>query len=225
MSKFPKLLALLIIMFAFIVGASSVNAQSATPSPEKKLKPFRATESRQKPAELLTRDSKKASAAARRIQKLSEARLRICEARSKNISMRFNKLISMGNKSHEAQEMRIEKVDNYYNERLVPEGFSLDNYDDLKSDIDTKKANVKALLEKLQTNGQSFTCDSEDPKGQADTFRDDMKALISANKDYKTSVRTFVVAVRDLAKEARKEKVSPTPEVEVEVIEDTEVAL
>jgi len=222
MKKFSKVLSLTLLL-AFAIGVPSIYAQTPSPSSEKKLQPFRSIDSREKPGELMVRDSKKASAGARKVQKLSEVRLRLCNARAKNISMRFNKLVSMGNKSHDVSHARIEKVDNFYNDKLVSEGFSLDNYETLKTDMDTKEANVHSILDKIEANGQSFSCDSEDPKGQADTFRDDMKTLISANKDYRVSVRKFVVAVRDLAKEARAEKMSPTPEVSEEIIEDTEV--
>ncbi|MEK9175953.1 MAG: hypothetical protein AAB520_00760, partial [Patescibacteria group bacterium] len=55
-----------------------------------------------------------------------------------------------------------------------------------------------------------FDCSSDDPKGQVDAFHEDMKALIEANKAYKESIHAFVKAVRDLAKTARLEKLSPS---------------
>ncbi len=66
-------------------------------------------------------------------------------------------------------------------------------------------------MAKAQADGANFSCDSDDPKGSADTFRQDMQALMLANKAYKISVRTFVVAVRDLAVKAKTAKLSPSP--------------
>jgi hypothetical protein len=99
---------------------------------------------------------------------------------------------------------------------LVAKGYTLENYDALKTDIATKQSAVKTALEQVRASGKDFSCDSEDPKAQTDTVRQNMQALINANKAYKASVKTFVAAVRDLAKEAKSATLSPSPEVSPE---------
>jgi hypothetical protein len=151
--------------------------------------------------------------------KLSEARLRTCEEREAKIGDRFKNLLAIGEKTHTGMDKIVERVDTFYNNILVPAGYTLANYEVLKSDMATKKAAVQSALAEAQTSGQSFSCESDDPKGQADAFRQDVQALMTANKAYKTSVRTFVAAVRDLAKEAKADKLSPSPAVSPVVTE------
>lgn len=154
-----------------------------------------------------------ATTAAMKKSKLSEARLKICNQRAANVSMRFKNLLSLGMKSHENLDETVTRVDDFYNSKLISAGYTLPNYTVLKSDITTKQANVNTLLDKAKVDGQSFSCDSDDPKTQADTFRQDVQSLILANKAYRISVRTFVVSVRDLALKAKMAKLSPSPAV------------
>lgn len=154
-------------------------------------------------------------AAQKRKEKLSEARLKVCKARVQAIGNRLKAMYKRATVIHKGHEKIYAKVDEFYNNKLVPNGYTLSNYADLKAEIEANKANVQALLDAAKESGTGFSCDSEDPKGQVDAFQEDMKALIEANKTYKESIHTFVKAVRDLAKTARLEKVSPSPTVEV----------
>ena len=160
---------------------------------------------------MMAANDKASAAATRKANKLSEARLKICEAREKNIENRFRTLLTLGVNTHKGKEKIVERVDKFYTTVLVPAGYILPNYDVLKADIETKEAAVQTILDEAQASGESFSCDSEDPKAQADEFKSNIQALINANKAYKTSVRTFVVAVRDLAKKAKADKISPSP--------------
>jgi hypothetical protein len=134
---------------------------------------------------------------------LSEARLRVCESRQERIANRFKNLQSLGAGAHQTFYGFVERVDYYYLNTLVPQGYALENYDLLKADIASNEEAVKASLEAVRAVGQDFNCMSEDPKGQADAFRVNMQEVISANREYKASVRAFVAAVRDLAIESR----------------------
>jgi hypothetical protein len=146
-------------------------------------------------------------------EKLSDARKKMCEARADKIENRLKSMHSLAVTKHKGKEKRFERVDKFYNEKLVPNGHTLANYDELKAAIEASKANVVALHEAAKATGLEFSCDSEDPRGQVDAFREDMRELIEANKEYKESLKTFIMAVRDLAKTAKMEKVSGTPSV------------
>ena len=152
-------------------------------------------------------------AAMMRKNNLTEARLRICQSREERISNRFTNVLSLGARVQQNFEGFIARVDYFYVNTLSPQGYTLENYSELKADTATKQAAVNAALAEVRAGGQDFSCDSEDPKAQADTFRTNSQALITANKEYRTSVRTFVAAVRDLAKEMRTATLSVTPEV------------
>lgn len=170
----------------------------------------------------MAKDAKISKAMERKANKLSEARLKICEGREEKIGNRFKSLIALGEKTHAGKEKIVERVDGFYTNVLVPAGHTLPNYETLKADIEVKETAVKAALEAAQVNGQEFSCDSDDPKAQADEFKENVQTLIAANKAYKQSVRTFVVSVRDLAKQARStssgsttkaDKLTPSPAV------------
>lgn len=157
----------------------------------------------------------KASKAATRVQKLSENRLRICEARQEKIQNRFTNLMNLGTSSNKAFEMIVLRVSNYYDNNLVSQDTNPEAISALLADIDLKKADVDSSLEALRGVGSTFSCESDDPKGQAESFRAGMNDLIDAKKAYRQSIRAYVVAVRDLAKEVRAAQ-------EAEVSEPTE---
>lgn len=148
-------------------------------------------------------------------ERLSEARLKVCEAREKNIENRVEMMKKRAEVIHKGHEKIYQKVDEFYNIKLVPNGYILSNYADLKSEVAANKENVKTALETAKASREEFDCNSADPKAQVDAFKDDMKELIEANKAYKDSIHVFVKAVRDLAKTVTPVKVSPSPVEEV----------
>lgn len=144
-------------------------------------------------------------------ERLSEARLKICEARSNVIKGRLKSLNARAKIIHEGHEKIFLRVDKFYNEKLVTNGYKLSNYDTLKKNVEDNKAKVIALHSALKDTGEGFDCNSDDPKREVDAFKEDMKELILANKAYKDSIHVFVKAVRDLAKTAKLDKISGTP--------------
>lgn len=189
--------------------------ESVSPTPKEarpKLIKDRIQKAREKNKEIRDDLEERASKAAeRKEEKLSETRLRVCEGRSKAIGNRLKSMYKRASLIHKGHEKTYAKVDEFYNNRLVPNGYKLSNYEDLKAEIAANKANVQTLLEAATKTGTDFDCSSEDPKGQIDAFHDDMKALLEANKAYKESIHAFVKAVKDLAKTAKLEKLSVTP--------------
>ncbi len=166
---------------------------------------------KEKNQEILENLKERASEAAqKREEKLTETRLKICRARQNIITQRVRFLHEKAKLINKAHERAYNMANNFYTGQLVPRGYSLSNYSDLKAEVEANKANVLTLLDAAKANAGEFDCDSEDPKGQVDAFKEDMKALIEANQEYKSSIHDFVKAVRDLAKQARLEKLSPS---------------
>lgn len=155
------------------------------------------------------KQDKASQAAAKRQEKLSEARLKLCRARAISLKNKSNALLERAKKMNLRLEEIIKIVKNYYQNRLVPKGLTLSNYDSLLSDIDAKKTNVTTLINKAQTDVSGFSCDSDDPKTTLDNFHSEMKDIINALKEYKTSVRAFVSAVHDLSKQLEGPSLSP----------------
>jgi len=151
---------------------------------------------------------------------LTQARLKVCQTREARISNRFTNLKSLGAQVQQAYEGHMARIDYYYNNTLVPQGFVLQNYEALKAEIAANQVEVNATMEQVRNAGQSFSCNSEDPKGEVDAFRLNMSTMIAANKEYKLSVRAFAVAVRDLAKESKDVTLNEESEVTTETVVD-----
>ncbi len=220
MKKYIYIFSVIIVVLTLVVLVVPVFAQeesSVSPTP----KPIRSglfvkdriQAAHQKNLEIRENmKNRAASAAAKRKEKLSEARIRICKARQKGISQRAKFMLERGKKINKGHEKIYTRVDTFYNEKLVPAGYTLPNYADLTAEIEANKANVLDLIESAKATGSAeFNCDSDDPLGQIDAFKEDMKELIEANRAYKESIHNFAKAVRDLAKTARLDKLSPSP--------------
>ncbi|MBP9716791.1 MAG: hypothetical protein KBD51_02490 [Candidatus Levybacteria bacterium] len=228
MEKFFKnlLLVIAVILLAGVFYTSSSFAQVETEVSEavtptlKREKPINAKEriqnAREKNQELKEKkEARVTEMAIKKDERLSEARLKICEAREKNIGNRVSAMKKRSEVIFKGHEKIYQRVDEFYNNKLVPNGYILSNYADLKAEVAANKENVNLAMEAAKTSGEEFDCSATDPKGQVDAFQEDMKALIEANKAYKDSIHTFVKAVRDLAKTVTPIKVSPTITTEV----------
>ena len=195
----------LFILFFFLAFKISAWAEESSTSATPKA-PFFRSETRE------VRQEKASEAAARRAEKLSEARLKLCKARAKSLENRSKSLLLRANGMRERTEKIVELVSKFYEEKLVPQGKTLSNYDALLSDIATKKANVASFIDQAKNDVSGFSCEGDDPKTILDTFHADMKEVIAAIKEYHAAVKTFVSAVRDLAK--AQPSVSPSPGAE-----------
>lgn len=99
------------------------------------------------------------------------------------------------------------RVENHYTTKVVPSGKTVTNYDGLVADISAKKTTVQTALTTAQNDSNAFSCTGGDPKLQMTQFRKDMQAVKRALKEYRTSVRNLIVAVRALTGETNKDKV------------------
>lgn len=205
MLKFVKL-SIFLGLFLVFAGTALAQSNNANSNANRANQPASSVNSAQNVKD------RAATGAAMRKNNLSEARLRICEARQERINNRLSNLVTLGASSIDSFDIFVQRVDNYYLDKLAPSGYTIANYDELMGEIAGNKDEVIAALAEAKANGQQFSCNSEDPKGQTDSFRAAIQDLIQARRDYKSSVREFVAEVRDLAKEARSARLSVTPE-------------
>lgn len=181
--KYSTLLGLLIVLFTF---APSVLAITGSDRSEKR-------------AEI--REEVKI--------RLTDARLRSCQAKEESIKNRLSHLNQLATNMQEKFDAIAERVKEYYTTKVVPSGTTVANYDTLVSDIATKKTAVQTALTKAQDDVATFSCDGEDPKGRLTSFRTNMQAVKGALKDYRTSIKNLIVAIRSVTGETK--KASPTP--------------
>ena len=91
-----------------------------------------------------------------------------------------------------------QRVETYYTSKVVPSGKTVANYDNLVADVQSKKAAIKTALSEAQNGVENFACSADDPKAQLKQFRVNMQAVKSALKEYRTSIKNLIVAVRSV---------------------------
>ena len=144
--------------------------------------------------------------------RLTEAKLKACQAKEKAIKKRVEQLTKLVATMQEKFDAIAGRVEKYYTLKVVPNGKTVANYDSLVADIQTKKGGVQSALTTAQNNAGTFTCDGNDPKGQLIQFKDDMRTVKSALKDYRTSIKNLIVAVRSVTGTTeRNNPTSPKP--------------
>lgn len=135
--------------------------------------------------------------------RLTEAKLRSCEARTENISKRSTQLMSLVTNMIGKFDAIAVRVQNFYTTKVLPTGKSVSNYDALVADIALKKTAVTDLLTSSQTELTGFDCNSEDPKGAMSEFRTSMQGIKTALHGYRTSIKNLIVAVHSQAGEIK----------------------
>lgn len=130
--------------------------------------------------------------------KLDQIKLRVCQVKEKIITNRSSKMVNHSNKIVSVFDSIVTRISNYYESRLVPQGRTLANYDALILDIQAKKSAITPLLEAAKADVDNFSCEGDDPKGQLEQFKQDIRAIIPALKAYKISVRNLIVAVASI---------------------------
>ena len=144
--------------------------------------------------------------------RLTEAKLRACQTREDAIKKRADRLTQLATNIEGKFDKHAQRVEEYYTSKVVPSGKTVANYDSLVADIDAKKAAVAAALSAAQNDANNFNCTGDDPKGQLTQFRKDMQTVKKALKDYRTSIKNLIVAVRSVTGTTEREnKGSPKP--------------
>jgi hypothetical protein len=140
-----------------------------------------------------------ASKAAQIRARLSAVKLKVCETHKDNIERRSVNLVARAERHADVFDSITNRVDRFYTEKLVPEGKTLASYDALKADIAAQKEDVAAAIASAQEAIEAFDCSGENPKGQLGLYREEMKLVIAALKDYREAVKNFIVAVKEAA--------------------------
>ena len=130
--------------------------------------------------------------------KLQDVRLKSCQARESLIKNRSNSLARLVEGMINHFDKIALRVENYYTEKVVPSGKTVANYAELMADIDAKKALVETALQKSKDDFKTFSCTTDDPKGQLALFREDMQAVKKALKDYRASIKNLIVAINSV---------------------------
>ncbi len=125
-------------------------------------------------------------------------KLRACQARESAIKNRLTHLTTLTTNMETKFDAIAARVENFYTNKVVPSGKTVSNYNTLVSDIQAQKTTVQTVLTKAQTDVNSFSCISGNPKTQLTQLREDMQVVKRALKAYRTSIKNLIVAVRSV---------------------------
>lgn len=125
---------------------------------------------------------------------------RACLARESAVKTRMTQLTRLVTTMEATFDKIAGRVETYYTDTVLSSGRSVANYAALVSDIAAKKTLVQVQIDKANADITSFSCTSGDPKVVMNRFRLNLQSVKSALKDYRTSVKNLIVAVRTVSK-------------------------
>ncbi len=86
-------------------------------------------------------------------------------------------------------------VQNYYSQKLVPSGVSLQNYEAVVSTVQASQSAVLTSIQTAQQDAKNFSCSGNQPGQQIAQFRITMQQAIKATIAYRDVVKIFVEEV------------------------------
>ncbi|MCX6725943.1 MAG: hypothetical protein NT052_01320 [Candidatus Shapirobacteria bacterium] len=143
--------------------------------------------------------------------RLTEAKLKACQAQENAITQRMIRLMELVTTMEGKFDAIAQRTKEYYTSKVVPNGKTVTDYDALVTTIQTKKDAVQTALTTAQTNSNGFSCVGNNPKGLLTQFRTDMQAVKKALQDYRTSIKNLIVAVRSVTGTTEKANPSVSP--------------
>jgi len=139
---------------------------------------------------------------------LEGKKLQACQARQKAIKNRQQSLLKLATGHLKRMDNWVDRLKRFYEEKLIPRGVKIENYDELLARIDEARKMVVNSLDKASGLSDDFSCEGNDPKGLYNQFRGDMQEVKANLQEYRKAVKDLLVAIRKAAGEA---KSSPKP--------------
>lgn len=127
-------------------------------------------------------------------EKLSAAKLKVCENRKTNINSRTARIADRGTKHLALFTSIAERAQAFY----VKKGITLTNYDALVAEVEAKKAAAQTAVEAIAANKATFTCEGNDPKLAVVEFKANLTLRNTALKEYQTAVKNLIVGIKSV---------------------------
>lgn len=143
--------------------------------------------------------------------RLEGAKLQACQARENATKTRSKRLTRLATTMQEKFDAIAKRVEDYYTTKVVPSGKTVSNYDSLVADIQTKKNAVQTALTNAQSDLSGFSCTDNNPKAMITKFNEDMKAVKSALREYRMSVKNLIVGVHSVTGQENRTNPSNKP--------------
>ncbi len=125
-------------------------------------------------------------------KKVAENKLKACENRRESAKKIMERISNRGEKQIEVFTKISDRTQEFYKQK----GYNVANYDSLVSDVNAKKQAALVATENTKKSAEKFVCSSDNSVGNSAVFKNNLKLQIQAIKDYKTSVKNLIVAVK-----------------------------
>lgn len=146
---------------------------------------------------------------------LEDRKIQACKAREEAIKNRKGSLLRLATESLKRMDVFVEKIKNFYQEKLVANGKSVSNYNDLLAEVERTRLEAVNSLDKASKLADEFRCDGDNPKEVYKEFRLAMQQTKEKLYEYRKAIKNLLVAVRKAAvsvSESPSPKVSPEAE-------------
>lgn len=127
--------------------------------------------------------------------RLERHRLTFCQNHEDEIKEKLGNLGDFVSRALGTFDAIASRVENFYTTKVAPT-HPISNYQALVSDIAAKRAAAVTALTNAQSDINGFVCTGANPKGQITQYRVDMQLVKQALKDYRTSIKNLIVAVK-----------------------------
>jgi len=138
---------------------------------------------------------------------LEGKRLEACKAREEAIKNRKKSLLRLATESLKRMDGWVEKLKEFYDGKMVPNGKIVTNYNDLLEEIKSSRTEAVASLDKASKLVDEFSCSADNPKEVYKEFRLAMQETKTKLFEYRKAIKNLLVAIRKVASEVAK----PTP--------------
>lgn len=132
--------------------------------------------------------------------KLDAAKLKVCENREAKIEKTMENLQKRGENQIAVFGKIYERLKKFYTDK----GYSVSNYSTLMANVEAKKLAAETTVKEIAAMDKDIKCESDSPKSIAEAFRTKMKELISKLKEYRTSIKDMIVAIKSAQSTATK---------------------
>lgn len=126
-------------------------------------------------------------------ERLSTTKLKVCQLRESNVNTVMDRIVERSQKHVDRITEAATKAKAFY----VAQGNVLANYDELVTTAETKRVAAQAAVDALST-GATFSCESDGPKAEIQTFRNQRLSKIEAVTAYRSAVKELITGIKSV---------------------------
>jgi hypothetical protein len=125
------------------------------------------------------------------VARLDAKKLEMCSKKQDKITSSMQRVSAQGLNQLDVFKKIADRTIAFYKSK----GRTVTNYDQLVADVNAKYKAAKTAVDSISTTS-TFDCSSDNPKEALSIFRDNHKQKTAALKEYKTSIKNLIVAVK-----------------------------